>query len=283
MAQLGLHTFAIASEWRENVFRERANDLKSQGVAVLEIPLLTPGAIPAEAIRRFAEDQGFAIVNSLGLPTACDVVGDPETALAFLEQSFEDCVRIGSRCLTGVTYGTIGKLSGAPPSQLEIDATARFLERAAKAAAQRHLKLGIEPCNRYETHILNTSQQAIEFVERVGADNLFIHLDTYHMNIEDPGYAEAIETAAPYLGYIHLSESHRGVPGTGTIDWGDVFTALKRIAYSGIATVESMNFTAPEIATGLAIWRPVAARKSDVIDIGLPHLRRAAARAGFKI
>jgi hydroxypyruvate isomerase len=87
--------------------------------------------------------------------------------------------------LAGVTYGTIGKISGAPRTKAEFDGTARFIERAARAAKAHGLKLGIEPCNRYETHIMNTGADGRAYCEAAGQDNVFIHLDSYHMNIEE--------------------------------------------------------------------------------------------------
>jgi D-psicose/D-tagatose/L-ribulose 3-epimerase len=62
---------------------------------------------------------------------------------------------------------------------------------------------------------------------------MIIHFDTYHMNIEEEGYSKALKEAGPLAAYIHVSESHRGLPGEGTVDWDDVFTGLKEINYSG--------------------------------------------------
>ena len=281
MAKMGLHTFAFAPEWSDPVFRLRADQLHALGVGLLEIPLLNPGAIDTDSVRRFAESEGFSVVASLGLPPEIDVVADPETGLAFLEKAFDDCVRIGSSVLSGVTYGTIGRTSGQPPTQAELDGTVRFVARAAKAAARHGLSLGIEPCNRYETHIMNTAAQAAQMIEAAGEDNVFIHLDTYHMHIEERSHAEGFRTAAPYLGYVHLSEANRGVPGHGNVDWRGVFAGLKAVDFDGMMTLESMNYTAPEIASGLAIWRPVAPRREDVVEIGLPFLKAEAENAGF--
>ena len=128
--------------------------------------------------------------------------------------------------------------------------------------------------------IMNTASHAVAFIERVGADNLFIHLDTYHMNIEETGYADGFLSAGQHLGYVHLSEANRGTPGQGTIDWMAVFGGLREVGFTGTATLESMNYTAPEIASGLAIWRPVAADKSDVVSKGIPFLTSQARLAG---
>lgn len=127
---------------------------------------------------------------------------------------------------------------------------------------------------------MNTASSAVAYIEKIGASNIFIHLDTYHMNIEESGLEHGFMTAADHLGYVHLSETNRGVPGTGNINWRAVFKGLSDINYGGPATLESVNYTAPEIASALAIWRPVAAQQSDVVDLGLPFLQREASSSG---
>jgi len=89
--------------------------------------------------------------------------------------------------------------------------------------------------------------------------------------------------AAPHIGYVHVSEANRGVPGRGNLDWGSAFAAMVEIGYSGPVTLESMNHVDADIAAGLAVWRPVAERPEDVIEVGLPFLRRAAAEAGMRL
>ncbi|MEM7047932.1 MAG: sugar phosphate isomerase/epimerase family protein [Pseudomonadota bacterium] len=212
------------------------------------------------------------LVASLGLPSIIDVIAHPDDGLAFLREAFTTTKALGAVALTGVTYGSIGKITGQPPNQAEQDGTARFIEKAAALAAEYDLRLGIEPCNRYETHLMNTAQQAVDYIERVEADNLFIHLDTYHMHIEETSYHLAFTQAAPYLDYVHLSESNRGIPGCGMIDWDQVMGALKTIDYKSSLTLESMNHVAQDIASGLAIWRPVVDMPDDVIDEGLPYI-----------
>lgn len=280
---LGIHTFAVAPLWDLEVMRREAERLKSHGVDLLEIPLLRPGEIDIKATRDFAQEFGFELVTSLGLPANIDVAKDPETGLAFLEPAFKVARGVGSTMLSGVTYATIGKTSGQPVTQREKDAVSRFLQQAAALAAKYSLKLGIEPCNRYETHLMNTAAQAVDYIEVIGAENLFIHLDTYHMHIEEVSFALGFATAAPYLGYVHLSESNRGVPGLGMVNWPGVMAALAAINYDGALTLESMNYVDRDIASGLAVWRPVADRAQDVIDQGLPFLIKAAANANLAL
>jgi len=112
--------------------------------------------------------------------------------------------------LFGITFGGIGERTGTFPTEREYDNVARALEAASQYAKKQGLQFGIEPVNRYENHLINTGWQAVEMIERVGSENLFVHLDTYHMNIEEKGAGNGILDAREHLKYIHLSESDRG-------------------------------------------------------------------------
>jgi D-psicose/D-tagatose/L-ribulose 3-epimerase len=124
-------------------------------------------------------------------------------------------------------------------------------------AAAAGIPIGVEVVNRYETNLLNTARQALAFVEEVGADNLSVHLDTFHMHIEEDGYAAAIEACGSRLGYVHVGESHRGPLGTGSVDFPEVFAALGRVGYQGTVTFESFSsaVASPALTTALCIWR----------------------------
>lgn len=281
MNTLGLHTFAIAPVWNIALIEAEMERIHRHGVSLLEIPLLRPQEIDIDATLAFRQRHGIEVVCSLGLPGWADVVDQPEEVLAFLKPTFEVSRSVGSPSLAGVTYGTIGRTTGAAPTEREIGGMCRFLERAAKDAAAHGLKLGIEPCNRYETHLINRGSDAVAVIERVGAGNIFIHLDTYHMNLEEESFQAGFAAAAPHLGYVHVSEANRGVPGRGLINWDAAFQALADIGYAGPLTLESMNHVDKDIASGLAIWRPVAENPDDVIDVGLPFLKQRAEKAGL--
>ena len=153
---------------------------------------------------------------------------------------------------------------------------AKALRPAARHARSLGITLGIEPCNRYETHLLNTSTQALKFLELLDEPNVTIHLDTYHMNIEEKGAANGILDARDHIKYIHLSESDRGTPGSGTVDWDEIFAALAAIGFKGGLAMESFINMPPEIAFGLSVWRPVAKDEAEVMGNGLPFLRNKA-------
>jgi D-psicose/D-tagatose/L-ribulose 3-epimerase len=155
------------------------------------------------------------------------------------------------------------------------------LQAAAKHAKPLGIELGVEAVNRYENHLINTGRQAVDMIERVGADNIFVHLDTYHMNIEEKGAANGILDAREHLKYIHLSESDRGTPGYGNCPWDVIYSALAAIGFKGGLAMESFINMPPEVSYGLAVWRPVAKDEQEVMGNGLPFLRNKARQYGL--
>lgn len=276
----GAHASLWVPEWTRANAETAVAAAAAERHDFIEIPLLDPDAVDAAHTRDLLARHGLAAVCSLGLPKGCWPSEDAEAAEAFLTNALDRAAALGASALTGVTYGGIGQITGQPPTRAELDASARVLETGAKYARQLGLCLGVEAPNRYENHLINSAHQADAMVRRVGAENLFVHLDSYHMNIEETGLANGILAARGTLGYVHLSESHRGVPGTGTCDWDALFSALGAIGYRGPLGLESFVYLPPAIASALAVWRPVAPDSQTVLRDGLDHLQRKARQYG---
>jgi D-psicose/D-tagatose/L-ribulose 3-epimerase len=276
MEGFGVHTSMWTMTW-DRAGAERACERAAHyGMDFIEIALLNPGAVDAAHTRSLLERHGLRAICSLGLPEAAWPSVNPEDAIEHLTFAMDVTKAMGAEALSGVTYGGIGQRTGLPPTEAELGNVARALAAAAKHAKSLGIAFGIEPVNRYETHLINTGRQAVEMIERVGADNIFVHLDTYHMNIEEKGAANGVLDAREHLRYIHLSESDRGTPGSGTCDWDEVFAALAAIGFTGGLAMESFINMPPEVAWGLSVWRPVARDEAEVMENGLPFLRNKA-------
>ncbi len=276
MQGFGVHTSMWTMSW------DRAGAEKAVAAAArykmdfIEIALLNAAAVDTVHSRALLEMNDLKAVCSLGLPEPVWASKHPEEAIEYLKVAINKTAEMGALALSGVTYGGIGERTGLPPTQVEYDNVARALTAAAKHAKSRGVLLGIEPVNRYENHLINTGWQAVEMIERVGADNIFIHLDTYHMNIEEKGVANGILDARRHLKYIHLSESDRGTPGYGTCDWDEIFATLAAVGFNGGLAMESFINMPPEVSYGLSVWRPVAKDEAEVMGNGLPFLRNKA-------
>ena len=281
MAKLGIHAFCFTPGWEAKNADTELPPLKELGIGVVELPLLRPAEFDAKGTRKAFEKHGMGVTCSLGLPHHLDPTRDLKACTDFLDHALNVAAEAGSKILSGVTFGSIGKTSGGPRTDAEYDAMCMMISHAASTSKSLDLRLGLEPCNRYETHLLNTGQQTVEALNRIGADNTFVHLDTYHMNIEEVSMYQSCLDAGSRLEYIHLSESNRGVPGRGCLKWEDTFAGLKAVDFRGTMTLESFIYVDDDIAGGLALWRPVTDQPEDILKVGIPFLIEQSKAAGI--
>ncbi|MFO1070817.1 MAG: sugar phosphate isomerase/epimerase [Geminicoccaceae bacterium] len=281
MIRFGMHASLWTAQWTREAAEKLVPDAAKHGLQVLEIPVLAPESIDVPHAVALLKQHGIAPTTSLCLPPEDAAPINPAGAERFLLRALETAHALGSNILGGVTYSALGWRSGSPPTDAEYANIVKALKPVARRAAELGMKVGLEPCNRYETHLLNTAEQSVRLLERIGEPNVTIHLDTYHMNIEEKGIGHGIKRAGRHCAYIHLSESDRGVPGTGTIDWNDVFRAMAESGFQGDMVIEAFITLPPEIAAALSVWRPVARDKDEVLEVGVPYLRSLARLHGL--
>jgi len=281
MIRLGMHSSLWTTAWTREGAELSVSEAARHGLDVVEIALLEPDRVDVAHSRALFDRHGVAPTASLGLPIEAAAPLHPEKAQAFLFRALEVAHALGASTLTGVTYSTLGYRTGLPPTDREYETIARALKPVAERAADVGMTLGLEPCNRYETHLLNTVRQSRELAERIGAPGVMIHLDTYHANIEEKSFSAALEDGAGLVRYVHLSESDRGVPGSGNVDWKSVMTALKGARFDGDLVVESFVTMMPQLASALSVWRPVARDRAEILDVGLPFIRSMARATGL--
>lgn len=281
MQGFGIHAMMWSIKW-DHAGAERA----IAGAAryqqdYIEIPLIDIAAVDANYSRALLEKHRLRATCSLVLPENAWASVRPDTAIAHLKAALDKASEIGAEALTGVTYGGTNERTGLPPTPAEYDNLTYALEAAAKHAKGLGLQFGIEAVNRYESHLVNSAQQAVTLVERIGQDNVFVHLDTFHMNMEEKGIANGILAARNHLKYMHMSESDRGTPGFGNVAWDEVFAALAAIDFKGLLTLESFVTMQAEMAGEISTWRPVARDADEVLDKGVAFLRDKANQYGI--
>ncbi len=258
--RLGVHALVWVGGWTPEEARAAISQTAEAGFDLIEVPLLDPSSVDAEDTREVLREHGVGAACSLGLSPATDVASeDPEAVAAgrrLLLSALEKAHDLGADYLGGVLYGVLGRYTAPASARARANAVDSIRELAA-AAADYDMTIGLEAVNRYESNLLNTAEQTLRFIDEVGADNVGVHLDTYHMNIEEPGFAEAIRACGDRLGYFHVGESHRGYLGTGSIDFAECFAALDSIGYDGTITFESFSsaVVAPALSSTLCIWR----------------------------
>jgi sugar phosphate isomerase/epimerase len=114
------------------------------------------------------------------------------------------------------------------------------VKTAAAYAEQEGILLAVEPINRYETFLVNTVDQGLRFVSEVGSSAVRLHLDTFHMNIEEKDPAGAIRKAGELLINLHIADSNRQAVGYGHTDFEAIMKALKEIDYQGALALEPL-------------------------------------------
>ncbi len=277
----GAHAFIWSGEWSREGAERAISGAGAAGLDFIEIPLLDPTSMDVEHTRALLDRNGLGCACSLGLPRELHLPFDPAGAERFLNEAVELAAALRSPILTGCPYTHLGTLTGKPPEPEELKTVARVLKSTARRAAENRIELGIEVVNRYETYLINLASQASGLLAAIDEPNVFVHLDTYHMNIEEKGFYEPIVSLGPRMRYIHLSESDRGTPGTGNVHWDEVFRGLRDISYTGSLVMESFAAVNEAIIGATALWRNVVGDPDALVGDGLAFLRSKAVQYGL--
>ena len=258
--RIGAHALVWVGGWNESQCRTAITRTAECGYDLIEMPVLDPAAIDVDMTRRVLEENGLGVACSLGLAVDTDISSEDDATVARGERLLRDALGVardvGADYLGGVLFSALHKYSRPATRRGRANAAA-VIRRLAEEAAASDITLGLEVVNRYESNLLNTADQALAFIDEVAADNVTVHLDTYHMNIEEADFAEPVRRCAHRLGYVHVGESHRGYLGTGTVDFDQLFATLADIGYTGTITFESFSSAVvdPVLSNTLAIWR----------------------------
>ncbi len=211
-----------------------------------------------------------AELDALGLERTCTAIipdpkADPTSAdpeiraggIAHLDWILDCAAALGAQTVGGPFHAPIGHFTGNGPSLEEWQRGAEAHYRMAEMATEYGMLLALEPLNRFETHFLNTAQQAAQYCELVNHPAFGIMYDTFHAHIEEKDQAKAIGTLSGRINVLHVSENDRGTPGTGQIDFDTVFSAVKRTGFDGWVVMEAFGAGVPELAAATRIWRPM--------------------------
>lgn len=280
MMKLGLNTWLWADVFTEEYLFciRKAYEL---GAEALDISINDPWVFPAQAAAKEAAlCSGMEIITSTAMGRRYNAIspdeGERAAALEFMKRLIDVSAQVGSKVIGGVNYAGSGYHTGKPRTQQEIDWCADYLEKACEYAARSGITIALEPVKRFETHFLNTAQQALDLIDYVGAPNLKVQLDTFHMNIEEADIAQAIESCRGKLAHIHLVDSNRGTPGMGHIPWLEVFGSLKKIGYEGAGCIETFNpQTLDQTCSGTYLTRKFADTPEEIGEKGLRFLKAA--------
>lgn len=266
---LGIHALVWVGGWSPEEAEFAISSSARVGYDLIEIPALDPSRIDVASTREMLERHGLQASVTVGLAADTDVNSEDVACIDrgrdLLMRALEVSSGIGSTYLGGVIFGAMMKYS-APTTERARANSIAVIKELAQEARGSGTTIGLEFVNRYESNLLNTAQQTLDYLDLVGEDNVVVHADVYHMNIEETDFRTPILACGDRLGYVHVGESHRGYLGTGTINFPEFFGALKEVGYAGPITFESFSSAVvdPLLSNTLAIWRNLWSDSDDL-------------------
>lgn len=281
MVKYGAHAFVWIGDWTTETGNHAIAEAGKTGFDFIEIPLLKPEQFDAKNHKSALEDAGIYATCSLVLPKDAHMPAEPDKAYSFLMRVLDSMSELGSTYLAGCIGYSLGTLTGVPPTQAEHQNVINTLKKLTVEAEQRGITLALEACNRYETYMYNSIVDTRDTVLAIDAPNMKLHADTYHMNIEEEGFYKPLIATKDVLDYIHMSESHRGLVGSGTVNWDQVWQALGEINFDGHLVLESFAAINPDLAAATCLWRPPNQSSEVLATEGLKFLKEGAQKAGL--
>jgi D-psicose/D-tagatose/L-ribulose 3-epimerase len=269
MNRIGIHALVWAGSWSAAECERAIASSKEAGYDLIEFPVFQPRSLDVDAISRSLARHGLDVTCSLGLSAHNDISSADPEVVAHGEELLGDALSVardlGSDYLGGVIFSALMPYADMPTEQGRANSVA-VIRRLAEKAAPSGISIGLEYVNRYESNLLNTCEQTMAFIEEVGAPNVVVHLDSYHMNIEESDFRSPVVTAGERLGYVHIGENQRGYLGSGHVDFPQLFAALAEHGYEGTITFESFSSAVvdADLSRTLRIWRNVWADGMDL-------------------
>jgi len=276
--RLGINTFLFTSPFTTESTKLFPK-FKKWGFETVEIPIEDPSHIDPAKVKAAADKNGLAI----GSVCACMGPGrdfrgtaeDQKTAMTYCKAIIDQAAAMGCPSVIGPVYSVVGKADAVEPAQQKTEwaLVVKNLKELCKHAESKGVQICVEPLNRFETDFLNTVEQALKLVKDVGSKALKIHLDTFHMNIEQKNQGDSIRKAGKLLAHFHACGSDRGTPGNDHIDWKPIVKALKDVKYNADVVIESFTTDVKVIARAAAIWRRMEPTTEEIATKGIKFLK----------
>lgn len=279
LLEYGGHALVWSGDWTPEGARKAISGAARAGYDYIEIALLDPWKVDTALTKDLLQEFNLRAHASLGLSPATDVTSTDPAIVAkgdeLLRKATDVLQAIGGTELCGVIYCALGKYPGPASRQNQANSVAA-MRRLADYAGEKGININLEVVNRYETNIMNTGLEGLAFLDEVDRPNAYLHLDTYHMNIEEDGMEKSVLAAKDRLGYVHIGESHRGYLGTGNVDFDSFFAALKIIDFQGPITFESFSSEVvdPNLSNTLCVWRNLWHDSDDLATKALAFIKQ---------
>ena len=253
--------------------------IKNMGFDGVEIPIFNMDDKDIDKVA--SECDSLGLKRSTGAffdPSRCDPISPDaslrKAAIEALGIWSEKTKRLGADMIVGPLFQGLKRFSGGPPTSEEWKWALETLHEGCSLAGKNGVHIALEPLNRFEIYFANTLNDAKRFVVELGLPNVGILADTMHANIEEFDVTEAFCKAMPNISYVHISESNRGIPGSGHGIPDDLIPRLKESGYDGWLTIEAFHgASAPVLVPALCLWRSWDDTPNEMARKGLEYIR----------
>jgi D-psicose/D-tagatose/L-ribulose 3-epimerase len=276
--RFGAHSYIFTEFWSDDQIGI-LDTVAGLGLDCFEIGIGDDVPFSHALARRRAEALGLTLIVSPGghWPVECDLSADDgadrAAGLAWHKRQVDRAAELGAVAYTGALYGHPGVVKRRIPPADEYPRTAEGLAALAEYGAARGVEIVIEPMSHFRTHLVNTAEQTMRLLALANHPNLRVLLDTYHMITEVRDYGQAIRAVGGRLWGLHACENNRGAPGGGLVPWGDVFAALREIAFDGYIVMETYNSGHGDFAVRRGMFHNVCPDGVAFVQQGLAFLR----------
>ena len=254
--------------------------IKSYGYDAVEIPVEDPALIDLDLVKKALADQGLKAIICGAFGTSRDLTHDDpafhQTCFTYLDSCLEIASELGAGFVAGPMYSAVGKARLVAPEQrkVEWDRAVSNLRKVCRRAREFGLDLAIETLNRFETDLINTSEDLMRLIGDINEPQAKAVLDGFHLNIEEPDLESAIRRVGDKLIHVQVSENYRGTPGTGQTNWAAWKRGLEAINYRGTISIESFTPQVKELAGAVCIWKPLVPSQDGFAKEGLEFLKK---------
>lgn len=245
----------ITPNWTPEAGKYAIEKTANAGFDLIEILLPNSMEFDSKKVKQQLKQHHLDVVCSLNLPKEAHIAFYPQLAEKLIKQAIDKTSELETDFLGGVLHGGIGVFSGNPLTENEAEIITEVWSNVANYAKEKGVNIGIEPVNRYESYVCNTAENVLDLIKKTGKDNLFLHLDTFHMNIEEANFHDPIILAGKKLKHVHITESHRGMLGEGTVNWDQLFKALKAIDFEGNLVLENFSSSISGMQQMVSLWQ----------------------------
>lgn len=254
------------------------HEIRSHGFDGVEIARFDFEGFASAEVRRAVENAGLECTFCSALTGELSLISDDAAvrrrAQEFLLRGIQTAAEIGASVFIGPFCSPVGYQAGRRRTHDEWQRAIEGLQLLGDTLDEYKVTLAHEPLNRFETYFVNTAAEALELCDAVGHPRIGVLLDTFHANIEEKNLGAAFRSLGSRLRHVHACENDRGTPGSGHVEWDEVWSALRDVNYDGWVVIESFTPQIKAIATAACIWRDLAPSTEAIAYEGLAYLKR---------